>query len=974
MSHSALAAGIRSLRRKLASQQSCEDSDEQLLQTFLTQRDEKAFASLIGRHGPMVMHVCRHVLGHEQDAEDAFQATFLVLAREAGMLRKKTAVASFLHGTAYRLALSAKRAAARRRKHEAQAPDRASVDPAEELSWREVRILLDEEIARLPEKYRCVFVLCCLEELSRAETAQRLGLKERTVLSRLAVARKRLGKRLARRGVELTALLAASTLAAQPASALTPVLIASTIGAAMATAAGKEIAGVVSASVAELLAATGVLSASRGRAVLMLLLAATMVGGAGLWFSTRPQAAVAPHSPPEITAQLPPKAGPQAARGDQKQADFLVLRCRVLGPDGKPVAGAKLYLPRSLREQRQEKSEVAVVQLGVTNKDGRFRLELPAAEIPTDRDVPLVAVADGFGLGWIDLSRKDASAELSLRLVKDVPIRGRLLSTEGKPAVGVTVTVAWIMAFERLDDFLFIFQREMHYPDEGTGARRLQLPLKDVLHVKPTDKDGHFEITGVGTERLAILSMKSATFAEGPILVITREKFDAKEYRKNLLYDKRRKAELFGPSFEQVVERVDTNRSIKGTVREAGSGKAVAGAFIQALGASTRTDAQGSYQLVGMRRSQEFFLTVDAPESSQLMGHFQRVIMPTTPNRKPMRVDIEMRRGVVVTGRVYDKATGKGVGECSVHFAPLPESKIPNLEELDLAALTGSDGRFRLVTVPGPGVLLAAITGKSLNIDGVPINPYKPAELTVADRRRVRMTDRMKPYQAFLTAGGIEVLDHNNACRVLDVSDVGRAVTCDLALDPGKTLTVQFQDPEGKPLAGAMVAGISVHTRGLVQLKSAACKIYALDPENPRPVAFLHTERKLAALVTLRGDEKEPLMVRSSRTGVLTGRVLDADGQPVAGAEIYMFYEMSLGRRESPFIGISGFSLRDRPPRTDKQGRFHLDTIIPGLKVADFRLLKGRQLLVPEIRPQIKPLSAGQSFHVGDIHTKPRRP
>src|SRR5262245_9511348 len=113
---------------------------------------------LVHRHGSMVLHVCRRVLGHHQDAEDTFQATFLVLARNAAALHNKTAPASFLYGTAYRIAMKAKQSAARRRKHEGQTPPRSLSDPAGELLWREVRALLDEEIARLPVAYRSVFV------------------------------------------------------------------------------------------------------------------------------------------------------------------------------------------------------------------------------------------------------------------------------------------------------------------------------------------------------------------------------------------------------------------------------------------------------------------------------------------------------------------------------------------------------------------------------------------------------------------------------------------------------------------------------------------------------------------------------------------------------------------------------------------------------------------------------------------------
>src|SRR5262249_11206452 len=125
---------------------------------------------------------------------------------------------------------TAKRVAARRRKHERQAPVRTTDDPCEDLLWREVRTLLDEAIVRLPEKYRSVFVLCCLENGSREEAARRLGLNEGTVSSRLAEARKRLRNRLTRRGVELTALLAAATLTTETASALPVALLTKTIG------------------------------------------------------------------------------------------------------------------------------------------------------------------------------------------------------------------------------------------------------------------------------------------------------------------------------------------------------------------------------------------------------------------------------------------------------------------------------------------------------------------------------------------------------------------------------------------------------------------------------------------------------------------------------------------------------------------------------------------------------------------------
>src|SRR6266849_903286 len=137
-------------------------TDRQLLEDFTGRRDEAAFAALVARHGPMVLRVCRRVLNHEQDAEDAFQATFLVLARNTGSIRKREALAQWLHGVAYRTAMQAKRSAARRRNHQAQLRTQA---PRTESSptWDDVQSVLDEEIQRLPGAFRAAFALCVLE-------------------------------------------------------------------------------------------------------------------------------------------------------------------------------------------------------------------------------------------------------------------------------------------------------------------------------------------------------------------------------------------------------------------------------------------------------------------------------------------------------------------------------------------------------------------------------------------------------------------------------------------------------------------------------------------------------------------------------------------------------------------------------------------------------------------------------------------
>jgi RNA polymerase sigma factor (sigma-70 family) len=207
-------------------------TDAQLLTRFVADRDEGAFAALVRRHGPMVLGVCRRVLRHEQDAEDAFQATFLTLARKAPSLRQRAAVAGWLYEVAHRTAVEAGRARARRRGRERQVGDmpHPEVQPTEPQDWRP---LLDRELAALPEKYRGAVVLCDLEGLSRREAARQLGWPEGTLSSRLATGRRVLAGRLSRGGVALSGGALAAALSEAAASARVPeALVCSTAQAA----------------------------------------------------------------------------------------------------------------------------------------------------------------------------------------------------------------------------------------------------------------------------------------------------------------------------------------------------------------------------------------------------------------------------------------------------------------------------------------------------------------------------------------------------------------------------------------------------------------------------------------------------------------------------------------------------------------------------------------------------------------------
>ncbi len=211
-------------------------TDGQLLERFLAGREEQAFEALVRRHGPMVLGVCQRVLGNAHDAEDAFQAAFLVLARRAASIRQRGALGSWLYGVARHVALHAKRAAARRRAKEAQAM------PRTESRTEELREVLDRELECLPEKYRAPVVLCDLEGRTRQEAARQLGLPPGTVASRLARGRSLLARRLARRGVSLSGGALAVVLTESATAAVPVSLVSSTVRAAVLVAAGQAAA------------------------------------------------------------------------------------------------------------------------------------------------------------------------------------------------------------------------------------------------------------------------------------------------------------------------------------------------------------------------------------------------------------------------------------------------------------------------------------------------------------------------------------------------------------------------------------------------------------------------------------------------------------------------------------------------------------------------------------------------------------
>ncbi|MFL5245428.1 MAG: sigma-70 family RNA polymerase sigma factor [Gemmataceae bacterium] len=221
-----------------------ETTDGLLLEQFISRRDEAAFGALVRRHGPLVFTVCQRILDNVQDTEDAFQATFLVLVRRARSIAKRQSIGSWLHGVARRIAVRAKSSARRREILNRQIACHHAPDSLQEVIRRDLRVLLDEEVQRLPAHYREPFVLCYMQGKTNEEAARLLNCPKGTIDSRLSRARERLRTRLVRRGLGASAALVATMLSQSAVSATAPAtLVASTTKSAVLFAAGSLAAG-----------------------------------------------------------------------------------------------------------------------------------------------------------------------------------------------------------------------------------------------------------------------------------------------------------------------------------------------------------------------------------------------------------------------------------------------------------------------------------------------------------------------------------------------------------------------------------------------------------------------------------------------------------------------------------------------------------------------------------------------------------
>jgi RNA polymerase sigma factor (sigma-70 family) len=944
---------VRYIRGLVIRPEQDEATDAALLGRFIADRDERAFAALVDRHGPLVLQVCRRVLGDVHDAEDAFQAAFLVLARKAATVRPRKALAAWLHGVAHRVARKSRSARVRRLRRaqplSEQPPDRHP-DPLAELSARELLAVVDEEVRRLPEVYRLPVILCCLEGRSQEEAARQLGLTPGSVRGRLERGRARLHARLLRRGLTLSAALAAAEVSRGSASAAAVArLVAATVQAAVLFAARSTTASGVSAEAAALAG-----DVIRGMALARLkvaaaLLLATCLLATGLVIhrpapsprEAAPQIWSSPFPPEDPAALAAPgifaRSQPAAPRDE---ADVPIdVSGRVLDPAGRPFAGATLYVGYSAHRYTPFITpDVPFRQppyppRATSGADGRFHFAFAQSELDArwldDARPAVVAVAGGYGPDWAEVGEAGKGAELSLKLVEDLPVDGRILDANRQPVAGAKVLVRDVIS-----DSEGGVTRFLRGETASWYARRWRGPLPGQPPGITTDADGRFRLTGLGRDRLVDLALEGPAVWHPLLQAVTRPSAATPL-----------PSGVYGATFEYVASPA---RSIRGVVRDRATGKPLAGVKISAreTNSTTLTDGDGRFEILGCLTSQQGYLVLAQPQTGQPYFAASAQV-PEGAGPDPLTVDFDLVSGIPLSGRVTDQSTQKPPRMAVVEYYPLfpnpHSSKITNGFLAASSAVVHPDGSYRLVVLPGPGAVCVAAS---------PRNSYAVArvddkELATLVNDGINHDGGHNPLTA-VGAGGQDILCVNkyNILSFIDPNETAGFLALDLTLQPARTLQGTVLGPDGEPLTGVRVVGLTAMPYDEM-LESASFRVMGLNPRRTRELFFDHGGKNLGKVLTIQGDETRLLQVQLEPCGTVIGRLVDKAGKPVRGVQVGFYRPGDL------YIRLN--------TATNADGRFRMEGLVPGAKYS-----------LTSSRPPLKDLGwveveSGRSIDLGDL-------
>jgi RNA polymerase sigma factor (sigma-70 family) len=939
-------------------------SDRQLLERFVARRDavgEAAFAALVTRHGPMVLGVCRQLLGDRHHAEDAFQAVFLVLARKARTLHEPELLGNWLYGVALRTARKARGRLARRRKTEedgsvgpATAHPAAPADQA--MLEREQAEALHREIDRLPGAFRSAVVLCYFEGLTLDEAAQRLRWPAGTLRSRLARAREKLRRGLALRGVALPVAVLAAALAPRSAAApVSPLLCDSTTRAATAFAARHAAGGALSASAAALaqeVLRTMLLHKLRLTAMSLLLLASVATGAGWLARSlamkeepmndptaapARPAATVAPRDAEPPHPQTKPDPAAQAR---------MTVAGRVLDPDGKPVKGAAVDLVTRPRAPWVGASEdidrFTLLGQGQSGADGRYRLDAPRTASTRVFEVIALAATPGYGLGWAELNPDAEQPAAEIKLRPEQPVRLRLVDVTGAPAKGVQVRVRGLGGVNDLGKSVGVWLSTN--PPEG--LRTWPRPVA-------TDDQGRILLPGIGRGVNVNLNVSDLRYARQDLYVDTAKPSAAQE----------------------TTLALEPARIIEGRVLAADTGRPIPGAVVSAQTMVMNEHARGYFTAKFRADAEGRFTMNPIAGESYTLGAFptggepyliQQDEFKWTKGTVKATHDIKVRRGALIRGKVTEAGTGRPLPASSIQFIPVRVRGGDDvLSGWQAIVASRDDGSFQIAVPPGKGHLL--VFG--------PTGDYVLGEIG---------SNRLYNERP----GGMRYHGHAIIPYEVKAGDPPHEVAA--ALRPGVTIKGRVEGPDrqtitdGFILTTLRIEAFNPHWRGdyQVPIRDGRFELHGLAPEATTRMHVLDPEHEWGTSVDVSGKQAgEDLTIRLQPCGRATARFVGPDGKPIAKHQPHFEFVATPGpsrysrnkqdqaelASDAEYVANVDRKHYWNTPRTDAEGRITLISLIPGAlyRIIDFSTVNDQDKGV-QVRKEftVKP---GETLGLGDI-------
>ena len=871
-------------------------TDGQLLDHYLSPDglcSEMAFAALVERHGPMILGVCRRLLTDAHVAEDAFQATFLVLAQRAKSVRNQDSLGGWLHRVARRIALRLRSTHARRLAREQTGNHlEVAVRYVDRVEHEELRSVIDQEIDRLAESHRLPVVLCCLEGISHEEAAQRLRWPLGTVKSRLARARKRLQERLVRKGFAPSAALSAAgtgSLAGEAsAAAVPPALVDATAKAAAAVATGVSLAGMVPASLSALVQEeSSSMIATKLRLAVGIPLA-TVASTALVGFVLDRAAAQKEGVAPVFAIAIPSRDQTKGAAEAPTLAAKLSAAGTVVDEAGRPVAGVRVilrewseYRVRGMASRELEKlprgnEEIRDTLMETTTDDaGRFRFhEVPAAAFPEFPEAgqsifpwDVVALKDGHALAWTQLTPHRERTPITMTLGPEGILRGRVVEPGGKPVVGARVKVLSIDPLGKVPD-----------DDDPGRANELNLHWSAIPLGATTDSGGRFNLGGLSRDRMVTLSVTESRHERILAYAATSDQSQSD------LVSKLPPA----AGFAEVREPVHTGafmlttklaeHVLTGRVVFESDGKPAARTWLWLNQIDGRADENGRFRLEGLAAGKlDLHAILDDSDAAPLNTQIE---IPETP--REIEHDLILPRGLVVRGRVVDATTGRGVPKATVDFRPT--STVDQIRTFfDLSRETDLDGRFRLALPPGRGTVFlrtfpTTFRQPERQSSGQPIDPELNRDVSGA------------------------------AGQTIEVADI--------RLSRGREVVLRVVDLDGRPVANALFRIIETRLNGrpamapghsdsigrytLAGLPYEARAVVDIIAANVSQGAMVEIPKVAAA-----GASKKEIEVRLGPLVKLSGRVLDGAGNAIPGPVVAPVPRREWSRRR-PGVACAG--------------------------------------------------------------------